>query len=416
VLAEAERALRGERHGLRAAWPFLGPAFVASVAYVDPGNFATNIAGGSRYGYLLLWVILLANLVAMLIQALSAKLGIATGMNLPEVCRRRFPRRITLALWVQAEAIAMATDLAEFVGAALGLNLLFGIPLFAAALATGAASFAILGLQTRGGFRQVEAVIAALVGVIVIGFAFQILHAHPAGGAVLRGLFTPRFAGGDSVLLAVGILGATVMPHVIYLHSALTQRRVVAASEGEKRQIFRFERIDVVIAMSLAGLINMAMLVTAAGIFHARGLTAMDDLQKAFDGLGRLAGAHADTFFAVALLATGLSSSSVGTMAGQVVMQGFVQRRIPLAFRRAITMAPALLVVGAGVDPSTTLVLSQVTLSFGIPFALVPLLLFCRDPAVMGTLVNKPLTTAAAAAVAGLIITLNVFLLAQTLA
>jgi manganese transport protein len=416
VLAEAERSLRGERRGLRAAWPFLGPAFVASVAYVDPGNFATNIAGGSKYGYLLLWVILVANLMAMLIQALSAKLGVATGLNLPEVCRQQFPRRVSLALWVQAEAIAMATDLAEFVGAALGLNLLFGVPLFVAALLTGVASFAILGLQTRAGFRHLEAVVAALVGVIVIGFAFQILHAQPSGAGIVRGLVTPRFAGGDSVLLAVGILGATVMPHVIYLHSALTQRRVVGASEAEKRQIFRFERIDVVIAMSLAGLINMSMLVTAAGVFHARGLTGMDDLQKAYDGLGRIVGAHAGTFFGVALLASGLSSSSVGTMAGQVVMQGFVQRRIPLVLRRAITMAPALLVIALGVNPSTTLVLSQVTLSFGIPFALVPLVFFCRDRTLMGTLVNRRPTTVAAGAVAGLIIVLNVFLLERSIA
>jgi manganese transport protein len=371
VLQAAERSLSGDRHGVRAVWPFLGPAFVAAVAYVDPGNFATNVAGGAAFGYLLLWVILAANLMAMVIQSMSAKLGIATGRNLPEVCRDRFPRPLTIGLWLQAEVVAMATDLAEFVGAALGLNLLFGIELFQAGLITGAAAFAILALQSRG-FRPLEATIAALVGVIVAGFAVQVVLAEPDPGGIAAGL-VPRFDGKESVYLAAGILGATVMPHVIYLHSALTQRRIVGRTETERRAIFRFELVDVVIAMSIAGLINMCMLVTAAAVFHERGLTEVSDLDEVYAQLGSLLGSHADTLFGVALLASGLSSSSVGTMAGQVVMQGFIRRRIPLFLRRAVTMLPALVVLGVGVNPSRALVLSQVVLSFGIPFALVPL-------------------------------------------
>jgi manganese transport protein len=251
----AYEALRGKRRGLRALWPFLGPAFVAAVAYVDPGNFATNISGGAQFGYLLLWVILCSNLMAMLVQSMSGKLGIATGKNLPEVCRDRFPKPVTIFLWLQAEVIAMATDLAEFIGAALALNLLFGIPLFPAGLLTGVGVFGILALQRRG-FRPLEAVISALIGVIVLGFAFQMFYAQPPAERILAGLFTPNFAGTESVLLASGILGATVMPHVIYLHSALTQRRVEGKTDEERKKIFRFERIDVVIAMAIAGTIN----------------------------------------------------------------------------------------------------------------------------------------------------------------
>ncbi len=415
VLEAAQRSLSGERRGLRALWPFLGPAFIASVAYVDPGNFATNVAGGARYGYLLLWVVLAANLMAMLIQSMSAKLGIATGLNLPEVCRERFPRPLTIGLWLQAEGIAMATDLAEFIGAALGLNLLFGIPLFPAGLITGLIAFLILGLQARG-FRQLEAVIVGLVGVIVAGFAFQVIQADASATGVLTGLVRPRFADTQSILLSAGILGATVMPHVIYLHSALTQRRVVGVNEAERRKIFRFELVDVVIAMSIAGVINISMLVMAAGVFHSRGLTGINDLDEVYRGLGSLVGAHANVFFGVALLASGLSSSSVGTMAGQVVMQGFIRRRIPLFLRRGITMVPALAVLAIGVNPSRALVLSQVVLSFGIPFALIPLLAFCRDRTLMGSLVNRRTTTAVATVVVGVIVTLNVFLLYRTIA
>jgi manganese transport protein len=413
VLDAAQASLAGERRGLRAIWPFLGPAFIAAVAYVDPGNFATNMAGGAKYGYMLLWVILAANIMAMIIQSMSAKLGIATGHNLPEVCRERFSRRTSIGLWVQAEVIAMATDLAEFIGAALGFHLLFGTPLFLAGLVTGVIAFAILALQARG-FRPLEAVIAGLVGVIVIGFAFQVFLAQPDAAGVAKGLFTPQFSDSESVLLAAGILGATVMPHVIYLHSALTQRRVVGSDDEEKRRIFRFERIDVIIAMGIAGIVNMSMLMIAASVFHSRGLTELGDLEEVYIGLGTYLGDHSDTAFGIALLASGLSSSSVGTLAGQVVMQGFIRRQIPLFLRRSLTMAPALILLAIGVNASVALVLSQVVLSFGIPFALVPLLIFCKDRELMGGLVNRRITTIAAIAAASVIIALNVFLLAET--
>jgi manganese transport protein len=408
----AHASLKGEKRGLARLWPFLGPAFIAAVAYVDPGNFATNISGGAQFGYLLLWVILTSNLMAMLIQSMSAKLGIATGKNLPEVCRERFPKAVTLGLWVQAEVIAMATDLAEFIGAALALNLLFGIPLFPAGLMTAVGAFGILELQRRG-FRPLEAAISALVGVIVIAFAFQMFYAQPEANRILAGLFTPQFAGTESVLLAAGILGATVMPHVIYLHSALTQRRVVGRTEEEKKKIFRFELVDVVIAMAIAGTINASMLIMAAALFHANGLN-VGDIDFAFEQLKVLEGNTPAILFGVALLASGFSSSSVGTMAGQVVMQGFINRRIPLFLRRLITMLPALVVLGIGLNPSRSLVISQVVLSFGIPFALIPLLIHCRNRSVMGTLVNRRLTTGIATVVVGLIVSLNVFLLYRT--
>jgi manganese transport protein len=409
----AHESLKGDRRGIRKFLPFLGPAFIAAVAYVDPGNFATNISGGAQFGYLLLWVILVSNLMAMLIQSMSAKLGIATGKNLPEVCRARFPRPVTFLLWVQAEVIAMATDLAEFIGAALALNLLFGIPLFPAGLLTAVGAFGILELQRRG-FRPLEAVITAMVGVIVIAFAFQMFYAEPEADRILAGLFTPGFAGTESVLLAAGILGATVMPHVIYLHSALTQRRVVGKTEEEKRKIFRFELVDVVIAMAIAGTINASMLIMAAALFHSAGLTGVGDIDKAFEQLRILEGTTPAILFGVALLASGLSSSSVGTLSGQVVMQGFISRQIPLFLRRLITMMPALIILAIGLNPSRSLVISQVVLSFGIPFALVPLLIFCRNRDVMGTLVNHRLTTTIATVVVFLIVSLNVFLLYQT--
>ena len=413
TIRAAHQSLKGDRRGLRKLWPFLGPAFVAAVAYVDPGNFATNIAAGAQYGYLLLWVILTSNLMAMLIQSMSAKLGIATGKNLPEVCRLRFPRPVTLGLWVQAEIIAMATDLAEFIGAALALNLLFGIPLFPAGLLTAVGAFGILELQRRG-FRPLEAAISGLVGVIVLAFAFQMFYAEPEADRILAGLFTPQFAGTESVLLAAGILGATVMPHVIYLHSALTQQRVIGRTDEEKKKIFRFELVDVVIAMAIAGTINASMLIMAAALFNANGLTDVGDIDLAFEQLGVLVSDNAAIIFGVALLASGFSSSSVGTMSGQVVMQGFINRRIPLWLRRLITMAPALAILAIGVNSSYALVLSQVVLSFGIPFALIPLLIFCRNRGLMGGLVNYRLTTAVATVVVALIVSLNVFLLYQT--
>ena len=401
------------RGRLRGALAVLGPAFLACIAYVDPGNFATNIAGGAKFGYLLLWVLLAANLMAMLIQNLSAKIGIATGKNLPELCREHFPRPVTYGLWVQAELIAMATDLAEFVGAAIALNLLFGVPLFHAGLITAVIAFAILGLQGRG-YRKFELVIIGFLGVIILGFLYDTLRIGFDAGEAARG-FIPGFAGTESVLLATGILGATVMPHVIYLHSALTQDRFQPRDDAEKRSLLRFQRIDVSIAMGLAGLVNMSMLVIAASLFHANGLTDLDSIEEAHSQFGTLVGGGAALAFALALLASGLASSSVGTYAGQVVMQGFIARTIPILLRRLVTMTPALIVLAVGVNPSRALVISQVVLSFGIPFALVPLVLLTRRRDIMGALVNRRLTTALAALVAAMIIALNLFLIYETI-
>jgi len=389
----------------------LGPAFVACIAYVDPGNFATNIAGGSKYGYMLLWVLLGANLMAMLIQNLSAKIGIATGKNLPELCREHFPRPVTWGLWVQAELIAMATDLAEFVGAAIALNLLFGIPLLPSGLITAVAAFAILGLQNRG-FRRFELAIIGFLAVILLGFLYDTLRIGFDAGDAAKG-FVPHFDGSDSILLATGILGATVMPHVIYLHSALTQNRVHAADDVERRLLLRFNRIDVSIAMTLAGIINMSMLVIAASLFFHNG-PEIDSIEKAHAGFKDLVGPSAAIAFALALLASGFASSSVGTYAGQVVMQGFIARSVPLLVRRAVTMTPALVVLAIGVDPTNALVISQVVLSFGIPFALVPLVLLTRRRDVMGALVNRRITTVVAGLVAAVISALNLFLLVDT--
>jgi manganese transport protein len=394
--------------------PFLGPAFIACVAYIDPGNFATNIAGGSRFGYRLVWVIVAANLLAMLVQTLSAKLGIATQRNLAEVCRERFSRRTTIGLWLQAEAIAMATDLAEFLGAAVGIHLLTGIGLFACALVAGVASFAILELQ-RYGVRLFEAVIAVLVGLIGVCYLAELHFARPDYGQVLRHAVTPVFGGREAVLLSVGILGATVMPHVIYLHSALTQDRIVARNDEDARTLMRYTQIDVIVAMSIAGLINVAMLVVAAATFFRSGLLHVESLEQAHRTLEPILGGASSVIFSLALIASGLSSSAVGTLSGQVVMQGFVARQIPVAVRRLVTMIPAFVVIGLGVDPSRTLVISQVVLSFGIPFALVPLVYFTSSRDVMGTLVNRRVTTVAAALVASAIVLLNVFLLGQTL-
>jgi manganese transport protein len=389
----------------------LGPAFVASIAYVDPGNFATNIQGGAQYGYLLLWVVLLANLMAMLIQYLSAKLGIATDRNLPELCRERFPHAMTWALWIQAEVMAMSTDIAEFLGAALGLNLLFGVPLLPAGLITGVIAFAVLGLQ-RHGFRRFELAVTALLAIVLAGFLYETLKIGPSAHDALRGLL-PGLSGSGSLYLAVGIIGATVMPHAIYLHSALTKGRMPTRNDSERGRVLRFERLDVLIALGLAGVINLAMLAVFAKLFHTPGLSGLSTIPQAHHELGRLVGGGAALAFAVALLASGASSSSVGTYSGQVVMAGFVNIRIPLLARRAVTMVPALVVLAVGVSPTSALVLSQVVLSFGIPFALVPLVVLTGRRDVMGVHVNRRLTSFAAYGVAALITALNVFLIYQ---
>ena len=409
--ARGQRALRGV--GPLRLLPFLGPAFIASVAYIDPGNFATNIAGGSRFGYMLVWVIVASNLMAMLVQWLSAKLGVATGRNLAEVCRDEFSRSVTLGLWVQTELIAIATDLAEFLGAAIGLHLLVGIGLLPSAFVTAVAAFLILGLQ-RFGFRPLEATIVVIVLVIGACYVVELFYARPNLGAVAHHAFVPGLKGNESVLLAVGILGATVMPHVIWLHSALMQDRIRPENDAQAKRLMRFTFVDVVVAMTIAGLINVAMLVMAASTFFKSGLHHVQSLEGAHRTLEPLLGGASSALFAVALLASGLSSSAVGTLAGQVVMQGFIRRRIPIMVRRLVTMVPAFVVIALGANPSRTLILSQVILSFGIPFALVPLVRFTSSRRVMGVLVNTRATTVAAVGVAGLIVSLNVFLLLHT--
>jgi manganese transport protein len=382
--ARAGLPLGGRR--LRAAVAMLGPAFVASVAYVDPGNFATNIQSGARYGYLLLWVVLVANLMAMLVQYLSAKLGIVTGQSLPEQVRARFGRPVCWGMWLQAEAMAMATDIAEFVGAALGLNLLFGIPLLPAGLITCVITFGILGLQTRG-YRRFELAIAGLLGLVVAGFLYETLRIGPSASSSLHGL-VPALGGTGSLYLAAGIIGATVMPHAIYLHSALTKSRTPCR-------------------------VNMAMLAVAARAFHTPALSGLATIGQAHAELGRLAGGTAALAFAAALLASGASSSSVGTYAGQVVMAGFTTIKVPLLVRRAITMLPALAILASGVNATSALVLSQVVLSFGIPFALVPLVALTSRSRVMGDYANRRVITICACACVAVIIALNVVVLFQ---
>jgi manganese transport protein len=402
-----------ERGRVRGTLSMLGPAFVASIAYVDPGNFATNINGGARFGYLLLWVVLAANLMAMLIQYLSAKLGVVTDRNLPELCREHYPRPVAWGLWLQAEAMAMATDIAEFLGAALGLNLLFHVPLLPAGFLTGAIAFALLELQ-RHGFRRFELAITGLLGLIMLGFLYETVKIGPSASGAAHGLI-PHLHGSSSVYLAVGIIGATVMPHAIYLHSALTKGRTPVRNDRERARVLRFGRIDVIVALGIAGLVNLAMLAVAAKLFHGTpGWSHVKSIEAAHTGFSHLVGGTAALAFAVALLASGASSSSVGTYAGQVVMAGFVNLRISLFARRALTMLPALGVLAVGVSPTSALVLSQVVLSFGIPFALVPLVLLTRRRDVMGDHVNRLPTTVVAVAIAGLISGLNVFLLAQT--
>jgi manganese transport protein len=412
VAGSSELAILRSRGRVRGVVALLGPAFVAAVAYIDPGNFATNFSAGARYGYALAWVIVVANLMAMLVQYLSAKVGVATGRDLPELCREHLPRPVSLGLWVQAEAIAMATDLAEFVGAAVGLNLLFGVPLFPAGLITAVVAFAILALEQRG-YRRFELAIVGLLGIVFLGFGYDLIAVGADPSGIASGL-VPTFAGSDSVLLAAGIIGATVMPHVVYLHSALTKSRVSCRDDAERRELLRFQRLDVLVGLGAAGLINLSMLFIAASLFNRTGHANVDSIEAAHAGLGQLVGGGAALAFATALLASGLSSSSVGTYAGQVVMQGFIRRRIPLLIRRALTMLPALVVLGLGLPATDSLVISQVVLSFGIPFALVPLVLLTRRPDIMGPFVNNRVTTAVTACIAGLIIALNVYLLYAT--
>lgn len=398
---------------VRGPLPLLGPAFVAAIAYIDPGNFATNVSAGSRFGYLLVWVVIVSNLMAMLIQYLSAKAGIATGLSLPELCRRHMRPNVSRGLWAQAEVVAMATDLAEVLGGALALRLLFDLPLLVGGVITAVVAFALLGLQSHG-IRPFEVAIAGMLLVVLGGFLYSLVVGGFDAADLARGA-APHFEGADSVLLATGMLGATIMPHVIYLHGALTQGRYLRSTPAERLALLRSQRIDVMLAMGIAGLVNLAMLVVAARVLSG-GATPVTTLEGAHDGLGAALGSVSALLFALALLASGFAASGVGTLAGQVVMQGFLRRRVPLVVRRLVTLLPALVVIALGVDPTRALVVSQVLLSFGIPFALVPLVLFTRRRDVMRELTNRWFTTAVASVVAAVIIALNVTLVALTLA
>jgi len=411
VAARAVLEGRGAK-GWKKILPFLGPAFIASIAYVDPGNFATNIEAGSKFGYLLLWVIFASNLMAMLIQSLSAKLGIVTGRNLAEHCRDSFHPIAIKVLWVLMELVAMATDLAEFVGAALGFQLLFGLPLIVGGILAAFATFLILGLERRG-FRPLEAVITGILGVIALCYVFETLVDRPNWAAMGLAFVPPRFDGAESVVLAAGILGATVMPHAIFLHSALTQGRIRVSEEAHVRRLLAFERIDVLIAMGLASLVNAAMLVMSAATFHATGHSDIAGIEDASRTLEPLLGKAASWIFAISLLASGLASSTVGTSAGQIIMQGFVRRQIPVWLRRAITIVPSMIVIGIGLDPTATLVASQVLLSFGLPFVVIPLVVFTTSRKRMGVFANRLPTLLAAILASAVIVALNLYLIGR---
>ena len=403
--------LAGRRRGLRAVLPFAGPAFICSVAYMDPGNFATNIQAGAKYSYSLLWVVVLANIVAMLFQGLSARLGIVTNRNLAELCREHFPRTAVWAMWVASEVAAMATELAEFLGGAIGLSLLFGMPLIWGMVVTAVVTYGILMVQSRG-FRPVELVIGGLVGAIGLSYLIELFMVPPDWRAAGIGSVMPRLADSGALTLAVGIVGATVMPHAIYLHSSLTQDRAPARNEEERRALLRYSNIEVVVALALAGLVNMAMVMMAAAAFHG-GHEDVAEIETAYHTLVPLFGAAAAGVFMASLIASGLSSSVVGTMAGQVIMQGFVGFRIPLWLRRLVTMAPAFAVVAWGVNATQALVASQVVLSLVLPVPMVALLLLMRRADVMSIYRLGRATWTVAAIATTLVLALNVLLLTQ---
>jgi manganese transport protein len=403
------------RGRVRTVLGLVGPAFVASVAYVDPGNFATNFAGGAGHGYELVWVIVMANLMAILVQYLTSKAGLSTGQSLPELCRRRFGRRVNVLLWLQAEVVAMATDLAEFVGAAIGLNLVFGLPLFHAGLITAVVAFVILGLEQRG-YRRFELAIVALLALVGAGFLYLFFAVGGQDyGQIADGL-VPHLSGGDSLRLTVGIIGATVMPHVVYLHSALQKDRIQAANRQERRTLLTYNRWDCIVGLSIAGLVNLSMLCIAAALFHKPGLSGVSDLEPIHSHLDALIGGGAALAFGIALMASGLSSSSVGTYAGQIVMAGFMNWRIPLLLRRGLTMLPSLIILALAVNTSQALVYSQIVLSFGIPCALIPLLLITRDHDVMADMTNRRLTSTLMFLITVIITGLNLYLLYDTIA
>jgi manganese transport protein len=409
----AQRALTGGPGGVRTALAFAGPAVIASIAYMDPGNFATNIQAGAKYGYGLLWLVLLANIIAMLFQALSAKLGIVTGRNLAELCRDHFPKPVVFAMWIVSEIAAMATDLAEFVGGAIGLSLLLHIPLLAGMTATAVITYALLTSQQLG-FRPLELIIGAIVGLICICYLLEMFIAPVDWSAALFHTVTPQLADGEALLLAVGIIGATVMPHAIYLHSGLTQARVPVRNDADRRLVLRYSNREVVIALSLAGLVNMAMVMMASSAFHA-GHPEVAEIETAYHTLTPLLGAAAAAIFLISLIASGVSASTVGTLAGQMIMQGFVGFRIPLWLRRLVTMIPAFAVIALGAHPTRALVISQVVLSIALPLPMISLIIFTSRTDVMGAFANGRVTRVLAFCATALVLALNGVLIYQSL-
>jgi manganese transport protein len=414
TVSAARDAINGKVKGIRALLPFLGPAFVASIAYIDPGNFATNIQSGARFGYKMLWVIVLANLMAMLLQNMSAKLGIATGKSLPELCRDNMPKWLTIIMWVVSELAAMATDLAEFLGATLALNLLAGIPMLFSTIITGVVTYLILMLE-KFGFRPLEKFIAAFAVLVGLCYLAETFLSKPDLAQIAYHSVVPWLGNKESIMLAVGVIGATVMPHAIYLHSSLTQSRIIPRNDTEKIKIQKFSTKEIFIAMTLAGFVNLAMMYMAASVFNTSGNSHVADLTTAYHTLTPLLGSAAASVFLISLLASGISSSVVGTMAGQVIMQGFVGFTIPLWIRRLVTMLPTVIIVAMGVDPTKTLIISQIVLSIVLPFPVIALIYYTRRKDLMGVLVNKRSTTILSSLFALLILGLNVWLIFQTI-
>jgi manganese transport protein len=413
TIAATNDVLAGRRGGVRAMLAFAGPAVIASIAYMDPGNYATNIQAGAKYGYDLLWVVVAANLIAMLFQALSAKLGIVTGKNLAEMCREQFPRPVVWAMWVVSEVAAMATDLAEFLGGAIGLSLLFHMPLIAGMAVTACVTYAILMFE-RSGFRPIELIIAGLIGIIGLCYLIEMFIAPVDWAAAAVHMVVPKIPDAEALLLSVGIIGATVMPHAIYLHSGLTQARTPVRNDEERSRVLIFSNREVIVALAVAGMVNIAMVMMASSAFHA-GHSEVAEIETAYYTLTPLLGAGAAGLFLLSLIASGISSSAVGTMAGQMIMQGFVGFRIPIWLRRLVTMLPAFVVVGFGVDSTRALVVSQVVLSIALPLPMIALLIFTGRADIMGRFVNTRLTKAAAIVGAAIVLGLNCFLIVQTL-
>ncbi len=411
TVAAAREALAGRGGRARAHLAFAGPAVIVSIAYMDPGNFATNIQAGAKHGYELLWVVLAANLIAMLFQALSAKLGIVTGRNLAEVCRERFSPPVVFAMWIVSEVAAMATDLAEFLGGAIGLSLLFEMPLLAGMFVTAAVTYAILMFQSYG-FRPIELIIGGLVAMVGLCYLVEMFIAPVDWGSAALHTVVPQIADAGALLLAVGIIGATVMPHAVYLHSGLTQARMPVRDDGERRLVLRFSNQEVVVALTLAGLVNMAMVIMAASAFHA-GHSEVAEIETAYHTLTPLLGGAAAGVFLLSLIASGVSSSAVGTMAGQMIMQGFIKFRIPIWVRRLVTMMPSFVVVALGANATDALVISQVVLSIALPFPMISLLIFTRRPDIMGSFANGRLTQVAAVVGTAVVLLLNAFLVLQ---